>query len=353
MNQTSKEKLSDYLTEVDSDLLDAAMSADTPEKLAQYQKRYQKIRPLWLRTTAVAACAAILLGVFLLKDSTPAPGEDIHLDTPPVFQEGSGSSYAPSIPGVEIDPGPNINLSGITIKSVDMLNYYGAIYLLEQQAAAMPTAMSDSSGYSICRLNDTQPPQIIVPLPDETEPPVNTEPYPYETQGPPLTPPTAPTNPTNPKEEIYYYDFDREMTIFVTEVYFFQMEVHEDSYLADKIGVGVVDVVISNAVWDEYMITFKNGENYYSCLTNGYSPSIYMEFSTHKFIDGYRVVKNFNQENTSFTVSFGAEGQVDQVEEGYYTRSILPVVGQTYVAEVNASYTVEQLEDYFNNPTEA
>ena len=97
MKVTPEEKLSDYLEKVDGDLLKDAMEADTPEKLAAYKNRSGKMPPIWLRTAAIAACAAVLLGIFLLKDGTPALEEEIHLDAPPSM----GSSYAPTKPATK------------------------------------------------------------------------------------------------------------------------------------------------------------------------------------------------------------------------------------------------------------
>ena len=74
-----------------------------------------------------------------------------------------------------------------------------------------------------------------------------------------------------------------------------------------------------------------------------------MVFSTHKYIDGYNVVKRFREDNTYFTVSFGMGGQVDQLEEGIYEREIFRILGETYIAEVEASFTIDQLETYFRN----
>jgi len=72
-----------------------------------------------------------------------------------------------------------------------------------------------------------------------------------------------------------------------------------------------------------------------------------MDFSTHKYIEGYHVVKNFLQENASFHVSFGPEGQVWYFDENDYPNGTFPVLETTYVAEVNETFTINDLEAYF------
>ena len=362
MNREYEEKLSDLLGELDGDLLDTAMAVDTPEKLAKFQASRKQTRPVWLRATAAAACLALLLGVFLIRDN--APGSGVPTETPPAGTHTPGKE--PSDPIQAAPPQTNLDGSDLQIQSMDMVNYYGAMYLLSQQGSAVPTAFGDGE-YKVTLLNNTQPPQIMVPIPDnteppeeqiilppadpyETQPPKNTEPYPYETQGPPPTGPEIFTQPIDPEDYLVYYEFDPETPVFVTKVYFFQIDLPEGTYLAQKIGAGLVDVVISDAVWGEYMVTFKNGDRYFSCLTNGHAPQ-YFEFSTHKYIEGYNVVKNGRQVNTYFVMEMGAGDQAVQIEEAY-SGKLFPIVSQTEVAEVNASYTIAELEAYFNDTTE-
>lgn len=350
MNQTPKEKLSDFLAEMDSDLLDSAMAADTPEKMAAYEKSQRKVipfykKPILLHIATIAACLALLVNILALfanEAENPAADPD-H----PALNHSVPSK--PSEPFKDAPPWGEQGDGEFTIRSADMINYYAAVRLLAQQSAMTPAAMT-KGGYQVRLLDhmvpdETDPPQIMPPPPSVGEGKDKEEvPLPPDTQGPAVTNPA--TRPTDPEEDIYYYEISPEDTFYVSEVYFFRIEVPEDSYLAGKVGAGTVDVVISDALWDDFMITFKNGENYFSCLTNGYSPDD-MDFSTHKYIQGYNVVKNFQQENASFHVSFGPEGQVWYFDENDYPNGTFPVLGQTYVAEVETYFTIDDLEAYF------
>ncbi|MBE6958312.1 MAG: hypothetical protein E7447_04090 [Ruminococcaceae bacterium] len=351
MNQTPKEKLSDFLAEMDGDLLDAAIAADTPEKLSAYEKSQRKVtpfykRPILLRIAVIAACLALLVNVLaLFSNETENP--EVVPDRPAL---NHSVPTKPSEPFEDNPPWEEQSNGEFTIRSADMINYYAAVRLLAQQSAMKPAAMANGD-YQVRFLDyeNTQPPQIMPPPPpygegeDKRE-----EPLPPETQGPSAEEPaTVPaTRPADPDDEIHYYEIDPGDTFYVSKVYFFRIEVPEDSYLAGKVGAGVVNVVISDALWGDFMITFKNGENYFSCLTNGYS-SDDMDFSTHKYIEGYHVVKNFLQENASFHVSFGPEGQVWYFDENDYPNGTFPVLETTYVAEVNETFTINDLEAYF------
>lgn len=350
MNRTPKEKLSDFLAEMDSELLDSAMAADTPEKLSAYEKSQRKAipfykKPILLRIATVAACLALLVNIFaLFGNETENPA--VVPDRP---APNHGVPSKPSVPFAENPPWGEQNDGEFTIKSADMINYYAAVRLLAQQSAMTPAAMTNGD-YQVRLLDyivpdETNPPQIMPPPPSVGEGKDKEEiPLPPDTQGPPVSDPA--TRPTDPEGDIYYYEINPDDTFYISKVYFFRIQLPEESFLADKIGTGVVDVVISDALWGDYMITFKNGDNYFSCLTNGYSPDD-MDFSTHKYIEGYNVVKNFQQENASFYVSFGPEGQVWYFDEQDCPAGTFPVLGQTYVAEVETYFTVDDLEAYF------
>ena len=63
-----------------------------------------------------------------------------------------------------------------------------------------------------------------------------------------------------------------------------------------------INVVTKNNIDDlGEMITFKREEKYYTCLANGgdYNPDSNKsssEFSSHKYIDGFNIIKNLEQE---------------------------------------------------------
>ena len=375
MSHTS-EKMSDFLAEIDQDLLDAAMSADTPEKLAQYKNEQHKKqtfyqKPALIRIAAVAACFAILVSIFawLKKDTNPLDAE-VEPEGPPVLQGNvptvPSKPYIPDDSFEDVPPWVGMETENLTIQSVDMLYYYAAVCLLARQSQTTPTAMTDGSNkvQLLTVPTDTEPSGIIDYTPPiNTEPPDGvappqppqwdigsdvdtTEPPPGNTEGPPVQPPTQPA--TEPEGEIYYYEIDPNDIFYISAVSFFRIELSGDGFLAGEIGTGIVDVVISNAIWGDHIITFKNGDNYFSCLTNGHSFNG-MEFSTHKYIEGYNVVKNFRQENACFNVAFGVDGQIELFEECYTGFALHPVIGKTYVAQVDAFFTIDELESFFRN----
>ena len=145
----------------------------------------------------------------------------------------------------------------------------------------------------------------------------------------------------------------------VTEVLYFCVLIEEGCYLADRVGTGVAEVVITqNSI--EPMITVKNGDRYFSCCRNGSQPNREI-FSTHKRIEGMTLVKDFTEDGRTFTVTYDEWSPLD---ESYLTAVALslscaphrggerahemPALGATYVAEVEESFTVSMLEDYFN-----
>ena len=78
-----------------------------------------------------------------------------------------------------------------------------------------------------------------------------------------------------------------------------------------------------------------------------------MAFSTHKYIEGFYIVKNFRQENYEIRVGI-QDGQVYGVEcvdwdGGSHPDGVLPVVSRTYESNESVSYTVDQLNRYFSS----
>lgn len=145
----------------------------------------------------------------------------------------------------------------------------------------------------------------------------------------------------------------------VTDVLYFRIEITAGCFLAEKVGVGIAEVVVThNSI--EPMITVKNGDRYYSCCRNECAPDREV-FSTHKFTSGTQIVKDFDAEGRCFTVSYDgwhpehpeyltalALSLTCASPRGEETEHVMPVLGATYVAQVNESFTVSMLEDYFN-----
>ncbi|MGN0493838.1 MAG: hypothetical protein ACI4F7_09335 [Acutalibacteraceae bacterium] len=151
------------------------------------------------------------------------------------------------------------------ISSLDMLNYYTAKKILEDKSL-LPTAgggkptvvpLADSRSASILNLSDNL---------------------------------------------IQYAVIDRNTEFTVTMVtYFTLILLDENGFLAQKLGgTGLVEVVITENNF-ENMLTFKRGNRYYSCLldyeTELPAPNLKVcHFTTHKYISGFNIMKNFNQD---------------------------------------------------------
>lgn len=349
MNRTPEEKLFDHLSEIDPALLDEAMELNSAEKLQEKVKTVPFTKgPLFRWTAAIAACLAIVLCILpLLQNTTPPPGGE-QPNTPPMLYDPTWPTWptnpsqpiTPSIPSESLDPPWITAGTNISIESADMLNYYSAIYLLAQQNTVNFTSAGSNSGYGLTLLDTL----------DTTEPPANTE-------SPQVNPPADPTVPPYTEDDYYEYPIDPNAQFHLTQVIFFRFNLTGDGFLAQTLGTGIVDAVITDFdIFGDYLITFKNGDKYFSCLTNGYSPSEF-EFSTHKYIKDFNVVKNGRQTNYRFAVNLNGNMQVDHFECDYFDYfapdnnpdGVLPVVGETYIADTDLTFTIDQLETYFQN----
>jgi len=332
MKPSKEEKLFEHLSRIDDTLLTESFETDDPKKLLQYKKRYIPFyrRPGLIAGIAAAACAALLIGVLWPKTQVnPSPIE------PPISVQKPIKPVA-QLPVPQL---PTVETGEFSITSGDMLNYYGGMYLLTEHGNSVSFSTSGST-YTLQLLNST----------DATESPLP----PDVTEGPPLSPPQTDPPQDSLDPEIYYYEFDRNGRFFISQAIYAQIALtNPDGFLASKIGCGTVDVMITNSSI-EPMITFKNGDRYFSCLLNGGGYLSEMEFSTHKYVEGLYIVKNFElSENYSFMVCFDENQNITHIEcqvfgIGDRPDGIMPVVSQTLAIEVNASFTIDQLEEYYN-----
>ena len=174
------------------------------------------------------------------------------------------------------------------------------------------------------------------------------------------------------------YAVDPNEIFQITRTIAFQIEVEDGSgFLASQLGGGVINVVVSeNSL--ETMITFRHGDRYYSCLLNGISEdeggysavdgsyverdAVRYHFSTHKYIDGFDIVKNTNQLNFSFyfwmdrksaqVVDFRCfhSGDGDAWDIGAPTPDTVTVIPNTsMVSGLEASFTLRDLQTRFGS----
>lgn len=327
------ERVVELLDTIDESFIEETYKIDTAEKLrAEKQKEATQRRAKVLRSPdtrrwlTAAACFVltfgILLGGFSLLEKLLDPIE------PPKITD---NRYPPvSLPSLE-DMGKD------AITSLDMLNYYSAMKALgegtESNKASVGRTYLSAGGESE---NSDDTLGDVVPLPevkDEID-----------------------------ENLVYYYELDENEVFTVTKAVYFQIKLtDEKGFLAQKIGTGTVDVVITeNSL--EPMITFRNGNRFYSCLLNTIENfedekrdeeiTNYV-FSTHKYIEGFYIVKNLAQENYGFKISFDEAGQAMSFDcTSYKTGGTIPdgaieILTQTLSRELNIEFTIEQLERYF------
>jgi len=265
------------------------------EKSRQRTEAFFKSHPLYKAWIAVT-CFALVIGI-LLSPSLWGTGV-------PVTPNGS-----PPVSG--LPPSDHT----FTIESIDMVNYYSAMRVLEDtdEQASIST--------------DTR--------------------YPMQMSA------------KEAVDTVYYEELSPTAVFTVTGAVFFRIQVDDEAcFLASKVGTGTVDVVITENNF-EPMITFKNGDRFFTCCQNaGYIDG--MLYYTHKYIEGFYFVKNFGQKNYSFRIyynDFTLDYQnskalrietYESITDLGETEAVFPVVGDTLITNKRASFTIAELEQYFN-----
>ncbi|MBE6973999.1 MAG: hypothetical protein E7436_00685 [Ruminococcaceae bacterium] len=290
--------------------------------------------PAFRRIVAIAVCFVLVAGFLLYKPRSSGP----HPDTVD--------------PSTLLPPAVQGDSQRITISGLDQLNYYAAVRVIA--GTPMPTVQSASCGRHEITLLTTGS-----STDEKEEPPMPEITLPAEGETTPSVP--APSKPPVPDEDIYYYALDPNEPFYINKVTMFQIELtDENGFLASKLGLGVVDVVITEeCIWGESLLTFRRGENFYSCLTNGWSyiretGGQLWDFSTHKYVEGFFIVKNIAQENYGFYIEMDAQGQAiafrcrESENGGDRVDQNVKVVSSTVISTEGGSFTVAELEDYFN-----
>ena len=331
-----KEKLLRAMGQIDDDMIEDAV--------IQPQKKQPFVKTLaFRRGAAIAACFALVMGLAL---STPALLDPYDVNT------GGVPVVGPEDPS---DPLPPLIQEGegrISIGGIDELAYYAAVRMIAGTPKLTNQSMNGGSwGVSLLTNGIGKDTIEEVPIPETTGP--------DETQGPPVE--ADPTLPPDYDEDIYYYALDPNEPFFINKVSLFKIELtDENGFLASQLGLGFVDVVITeDCIWGDSLITFRKGEKFFSCLSNGWSKNRdtdgwQWDFSTHKYVEGFYIVKNFEQENHAFYIDMDAEGQAIAFQchgtqnGGYRPDQNVKVVSATEISNEGRSFTVAELEEYFN-----
>jgi len=161
----------------------------------------------------------------------------------------------------------------------------------------------------------------------------------------------------------YEYPIDRNKVFTTTLVIYFTIELNnENGFLAQKLGgTGLVEVVVTQNNIDDMglMITFKREDVYYTCFANTvhHEPNtnkMTVDFSTHKYVEGFSIIKNLEQENYEFIVHCeGVEVVGLEVQASNNTSSQYAVDDITFIEDfcvvlfTRQTFTIDQLETYF------
>lgn len=346
MKESRSEKLSEYLSRADDEILHRAYEIDDAEKMKQYIRKKSK-KPFYktagFRTVSVAACLLLIVGFWIsapalfFRASSKVPTSETPIN-PHTGKHTSASSTVANGHFAESgtvagNPPWNRVEEPLTITSIDMLNYYTAMKVLAEGAV---------NPYGLTVISDIGYDKPLYGE-DSERPSEGTE-----------------KNPSEDTQKVYYYELDPDEVFTVTSVIFFQIEIrNEEGFLASKIGTGIADVVITeNSL--EPMITFKNGDRYYSCCENTLLENGKL-YSTHKYIDGFYIVKNLDQENYSFSVIYDnfnldyrdvyAESVIcnSYKNGGSSPDGEMDVVSTTRISADGGAFTVRELERYFNS----
>lgn len=224
------------------------------------------------------------------------------------------------------------------IRSIDMLNYYSAVKIFDNTSSAK-SDFSEERLYlknTVVNINTSQQGFSLISQTGSSE--------------------TIRENEESVISDYVCYELDPNTLFHISEVVMFKIELTDETgFLASKIGTGIAEVVLTkNNIED--MITFRNGNKYYSCCLNGanYTESEW-EFSTHKYIQGFYIVKNFEQENYQFVVKFDKDGNASSLECQVFKSDAqnadrnISVIGETQAIKTNTAVTIAEIEEYFRS----
>jgi hypothetical protein len=235
------------------------------------------------------------------------------------------------------------------IDSIDKLNYYSAIRVLEEENSRKSVAFTNSDNKIIPLTTYAEDEEI---LPDSTD---NSEGSDDSLNDQTQDIPSGVVFYALSPNDVFSFEKVSRFTVELTD---------ENGFLASKLVLGTVEVIISeNCIWEDSLITFRNGDKFYSCLSNGYSYNRNTgghtwQFSTHKFVDGFYIVKSIEQENYAFDVEMDFKGQVTSFvcQEfklgGENVDENVIVMSATEISTDGAAYTVADLDAYFRAKNE-
>ena len=386
MKKSNAEKFFDILGELDDNLLTEALQADDKKSLKKKKTKGRIIifRPAFIKIAILFLCVAIVAAAVILEKPNnvyTSVGKDnevtsVILSERPDASSGKQESSERESSTPEYNKNTNntsseeyenpkvsSNTTSYTHTESEDYDPYDWEYIPDDESSAEESS-SENDDYgdyyidSIDKLNFYSVKKVIEEY--DVFPLLNGNGGAIK----PMASPRAPAFVKPLNNSVYYYEISRDTVFNITmETYFTIRLNNKNGFLAKKLGgTGLVEVVITENNLDD-MITFKRGEKYYSCLLNS-GPSYESEsrrtvkFSTHKYIKGYNVVKNFEQHNFQFEVQYNNLNVVgfNAIDLGttsnnqtYEVDDITLNTDHCVVMFIKRSFTIEQLECYFKS----
>lgn len=306
----SSERLSQYLEQIDLSYWEEAFETDNAEKFRKLGSKPRglfSLAPTLRRVIAACLCFLLITSAVALWPRISQIDPSELEETDPIETVSSGNE--------ETQAGPVADTRGI--KSMDMFNYYSAVKQLFGESAL--------GGIS-------------------TSPNGDAEYLPLETRR---------------------YAVDPNRVFYYTGMTFCRAELRDpEGFLAQQIGTGTIDVVI--IFYDDprntisSMITFKNGDRYFSCMLDGAN---YLKgytvthFSTHKYMEGFDVVKDADRVNYYYNVKWNATTVLDitcDLHREFAGAKVCcddfrVIPGSSVISYACGSITLAELERYYDS----
>ena len=273
----------DGVSNIESDVVERFVSMDN--KL-QKKDNKPKSKGIWLRFGAIAAClslivSAVIIAPMIRRDNPgtiPTPGTDIGMQPE--------EECAPEDTDNPIIDSPT---NGVTFDTLDKVNFYGGLKAIADSKANLSVTHGKTATASYLLSDDKNSIQIL-----------NLS----ETSLDDISDSQTTNNDNTPNSNNGVWDLTHEPMTITTAVYFKINVAEGDTLLASKIGVGEAEVIVTDlciGINPFAMITFKNGDKYFSCLSEMYALKDGENyFGSHLYISGFEMFKDRVDEMTSF-----------------------------------------------------
>ena len=151
----------------------------------------------------------------------------------------------------------------------------------------------------------------------------------------------------------YHYPIDIQESYVFSNFIYFSFVSENCEFLEERIGNGNIDaLVVETEFFSEKMIVLKNEDKLYSCLLNGAryggSDGGYYEFSAHKFIEGFDLVKDL-EAKYPITVKFGdSPASLTNISFGGKNAAVFNIDTETIINDESAiEVSVNELRERF------